>query len=163
VIAPTTVRILGGWRATIFAFVALVGIAATTVQTFRLHYAEGRIAKWAQQVGRDAVKASESARAQEQAQAVAVANVGEAYEKGKRDAEAAGKRTAADLRAGNLKLRELWQGCEARGVSGAAATSGEPDASADDRADSAGRIVRAADEADAQVRALQDFIRAERK
>jgi hypothetical protein len=158
-IAPTTVRILGGWRATAFALLALVALTAAGVQTFRLHYAEGRIAKWAQQVGRDAVKASEAAREKEQARAAAAAAVGEAYEKGKQDAEAAGKRVADDLRAGNLRLRERWQGC----VSSAAATPGEPDASAEDRANSAGRVIAAGDAADAQVRALQDFIRAERK
>lgn len=85
------------------------------------------------------------------------------YEQDKINAEAAADRTIADLRAGTLRLRERWHGCEARSMSAPAGSSGEPDASADDRAESAGRIVRAADEADAQIRALQDFIRSERQ
>lgn len=85
------------------------------------------------------------------------------YEQDKIDAEAAAKRTADDLRAGNLRLRQQWEGCKAGGVPQADRAAGQPDASADDRAESASRIVRAADEADAQIRALQEFIRAERQ
>lgn len=85
------------------------------------------------------------------------------YEREKVNAQAAADRTIADLRAGTLRLRERWQGCEARSMSAPAGSSGEPDAAAADRAESAGRIVRAADEADAQIRALQDFIRSERQ
>lgn len=85
------------------------------------------------------------------------------YEREKVNAQAAADRTIADLRAGTLRLRERWQGCEARSMSAPAGASGEPDAAAADRAESAGRIVRAADEADAQIRALQDFIRSERQ
>ena len=85
------------------------------------------------------------------------------YEQDKLNAEAAAKRTADDLRAGNLRLRQQWEGCKAGGVPQANGAAGQPDAAADDRAESAGRIVRAADAADAQIRALQDFIRSERK
>lgn len=85
------------------------------------------------------------------------------YEQDKINAEAAAKRTADDLRAGNLRLRQQWEGCKAGGVPQANRAAGQPDAAADDRAESAGRIVRAADDADAQIRALQDFIRSERQ
>lgn len=85
------------------------------------------------------------------------------YEQDKINAEAAAKRTADDLRAGNLRLRQQWEGCKAGGVPQANGAAGQPDAAADDRAESAGRIVRAADDADAQIRALQDFIRSERE
>jgi hypothetical protein len=84
------------------------------------------------------------------------------YEQDKLNAESAAKRTADDLRAGNLRLRQQWEGCKAGGVPQANGTPGQPDAAADDRAESAGRIVRAADAADAQIRALQEFIRSER-
>ncbi len=83
------------------------------------------------------------------------------YEQDKINAEADAKRIVADLRTGNMRLRGLWEGCEAR-LPQADGTTGQPDAEADDRAESAGRIVRAADDADAQIRALQDFIRSER-
>lgn len=84
------------------------------------------------------------------------------YEQDKIHAEADAKRVVADLRTGNLRLRSMWEGCQAR-LPQADGSPGEPDASSDDRAESAGRIVRAADEADAQIKGLQDFIRSERE
>lgn len=109
--------------------------------------------------GKAQLAASEAARKHEQADAANSAKIAQAYEQGKVDAQAAGKRVADDLRAGNLKLRKRWQGC----VSGTPASPGEPDADAADRAESAGAIVRAAREADEQIKGLQDLLRAERK
>ena len=106
----------------------------------------------------DAIKASEGARKIEADKARAANAVAEKYEQDKKDAEAAAKRVADDLRAGNLRLRKLWEGCQARPAAQSDSAS-QSDAAADDRAESAGRIVRAAREADAQIRALQDFIR----
>ncbi|WP_261370013.1 endopeptidase [Lysobacter antibioticus] len=83
------------------------------------------------------------------------------FEQEKRDAEANGAAVAAGLRAGSLSLRKRWEGCEAR-MSAAGAGGGEPDAGAADRAESAGRIVRAAAECDAQVRGLQAQVKADR-
>ena len=108
---------------------------------------------------REALKGSERARAKEAAQAKAANAIADQYEKDKRDAEAAGKRTADELRAGNLRLRAQWQGCEARRMPTSSGSASEPDAAADDRAESAGRIIGAADAADAQIRALQNFLR----
>ncbi|HED4877380.1 TPA: endopeptidase [Stenotrophomonas maltophilia] len=79
-----------------------------------------------------------------------------------RDAESKGAAVADGLRAGNLRLQQRWAGCEAR-VSELGASSGPVDDSADDRADSAGRIVRAAAACDAQVRGLQALVRADRE
>ncbi len=84
------------------------------------------------------------------------------YEQEKADAESKGADVADGLRAGNLRLQQRWAGCEAR-VSDLAAASGQPDGAADDRADSAGRIVRAAAACDAQVRGLQALVRADRE
>ncbi|WP_286075687.1 endopeptidase [Stenotrophomonas sp. 59] len=84
------------------------------------------------------------------------------YEQEKADAESKGAAVADGLRAGNLRLQQRWAGCEAR-VSDLAAASGQPDGAADDRADSAGRIVRAAAACDAQVRGLQALVRADRE
>lgn len=105
------------------------------------------------------VKAISAARDKEAASAKAANEVAAQYEKDKRDAEAAGKRTADELRAGNLRLRAQWQGCEARRMPTSSGSASEPDAAADDRAESAGRIIGAADAADAQIRALQNFLR----
>lgn len=79
-----------------------------------------------------------------------------------RDAESKGAAVADGLRAGNLRLQQRWAGCEAR-VSDLATAPGQPDGAADDRADSAGRIVRAATTCDAQVRGLQALVRADRE
>ncbi|WP_093820141.1 hypothetical protein [Stenotrophomonas indicatrix] len=91
--------------------------------------------------------------------AEAVANQ---YEQEKADAESKGTAVADGLRAGNLRLQQRWAGCEAR-VSDLAASPGQSDGAADDRADSAGRIVRAAAACDAQVRGLQALVRADRE
>ncbi len=69
------------------------------------------------------------------------------------------QRLVADLRAGNVRLREQWAGCRSQ-VSGDAGAGQEPDAGADDRAASAGRVVRAADDADIQIRGLQQYAEA---
>lgn len=89
-----------------------------------------------------------------------LARIAAEYEQDKIDAQAAADRVVADLRADNLRLSKRWAGCPA--VPQAAATAGQPDAAADDRAESAGRIVRAAAECDAQVRGLQAIVLADR-
>lgn len=90
--------------------------------------------------------------------------VSAAYEKGKADAEANAKRIVADLRAGNLVLRERWSACKAGdGLPNPAANTGEPDAGTADRDESAGRIVQAAAQCDAQVKGLQNLLRLERQ
>ena len=125
--------------------------AASVQAKFDKHLAQDAIA---------AQKASEAARQHEQRDAANSAKVAEAYEQGKRDAEVAGKRVADDLRAGNLRLRKQWQGCQ--NLPGPSTGAAEPDAGAADRNESAGAIVRAAREADEQIKGLQDILRAER-
>lgn len=100
------------------------------------------------------------ARAKELADAKANAETKVKYEKELHDAQDDADRTIADLRAGNLRLRKQWQ-CPAiasAGVSTPAAGGSVAAGSADDRDQSAGRIVRAAAEADAQIRALQRIV-----
>jgi len=152
-----------GYRAAAFALLAVLACGAAGVQTVRLHHAQNAAKRATESSLAAALKASEAARAEEQTRARYIAGVADAYDKGKADAQAQGERVAADLRAGNLQLRQRWQGCEARHVPGAPAGAVEPDAGADDRAASAGRIVRAAAECDAQVRGLQALIRADRQ
>ena len=114
-------------------------------------------------------RASERAAEQEanrykDALATAQNAVSAAYEKGKKDAEATAKRTVADLRAGNLVLRNRWTACEANlGVPTATPAPSEPDAGTGDREESAGRIVQAADQCDTQVKGLQELLRLGRK
>lgn len=106
-----------------------------------------------------------AARKLEQAKAAGTIAAADAYAKGKHDAEMAADSVVDDLRTGTLRLRDEWQGCQARldgALSGAAAAAGRADAAEQRRAESAGRIVRAAAECDAQVSALQALVRADR-
>lgn len=108
--------------------------------------------------------AADAAGALSKARRDAAQAAADAYSKGKDDAERAGSNVVADLRTGALKLRDEWRGCQARldgALSGAAAAAGRADAAEQRRQDSAGRIVRAAEQCDAQVTALQAFLRAE--
>jgi hypothetical protein len=155
----TIVALLGGIRATCFAALAALLLTATGVQTARLHYAEGRLTHWVAEAAKQSAAAQMAARKAEQDKAQALAEVANQYEQDKAHAKAAADRTIADLRAGNLRLQDRWAGC----VPGATPGAGQPDAAADDRAASAGRIVQAADDADAQIRGLQEALKADRK
>lgn len=102
--------------------------------------------------------------ADERARAQRLNEIAQQYETERANAQAEADRIIADLRSGNLRLHQRWQACTATGeLSAAAARSGIADAGADDRAESASRIVRAAAECDAQVRGLQAVIRADRE
>ena len=108
--------------------------------------------------------ATEAASRHKDELAAAQNKVSAAYEKGKSDAEATAKRAVADLRAGNLVLHNRWTACQASlGMPAAPAAPGEPDAGTADRNESAGRIVQAAAQCDAQVRGLQELLLLERK
>ena len=96
------------------------------------------------------------ARAAEQKDAREKHAAGEAYERGKADAQAASDAVVSDLRAGNVRLRDHWQGCVATDrLSRAAADAGQPDADAELRFADAGTAVRLADQCDAWIRSLQ--------
>ena len=72
------------------------------------------------------------------------------------NAKAKADRIAADLRAGNIKLRNHWRGCAAPQA------ASNPEGADEDsrlREESAGRIIGNAAEADSWIRALQDVIR----
>jgi hypothetical protein len=114
----------------------------------------------ADQLG-DALKASEKARAAEHAQALKFQGIADNYLQEKADAQAKADRTIADLRAGTVRLRSQWQGCQARGVSAAPASASQPDADAQLRSKGASDLVRIAAEADAQIRGLQAALKAQ--
>ena len=108
--------------------------------------------------------ATEAADRYKDALATAQNAVSAAYEKGKADAEANAKRVVADLRAGNLVLRDRWTSCQASsGLPRPTPDTSEPDARTADRDESAGRIVQAAAQCDAQVKGLQSLLRLERQ
>lgn len=103
-------------------------------------------------------------RKAEQDKATALAGVAQQNEQDRADAQDAYERDVANLRAGNLRLQQRWQASESTcRVSGAAASAAVADAAAADREASAARIVRAARDADAQIRGLQAVVREDRK
>lgn len=104
-------------------------------------------------------KAVADARAKEAADRKALAAITDTYKKDLADAKRNADHTVADLRAGIIRLRKQWT-CP--GVPQAAAGGPGADDAADDRAASAGAIVRAAADADARIRALQSVIRQDR-
>jgi len=141
---------------------ALVAIAGFF---YVLHWgAEQYQAGVAYQVGLDTtdkLKQSEAYRAKEAQQAQALHDADQKYQQDLAHAKAESDAVIAGLRAGNLRLRKAWA-CLPSSSAPAASTS-QPDAATDDRNASAGRIVRAADDADAQIRGLQAVLNAERE
>lgn len=149
----------------IYAIAALLLMALSFAAgwSWRGSRADAAINKAALAQSKAETAAQADARAAEHASARRANEIAESYERGKQDAQVTSDRIAGDLRAGNLKLRDAWAGCETQRLSDAAASASKPDAGADDRAASASRIVRAAAEADAQIRGLQALVKADRE
>lgn len=149
-------------RALLVALIALAGFAVwqrgTVAQAERARD-NAQTAKKVAEQERDSAIAVIAVERQRVKRAEAVATQ---YEQEKADAESKGAAVADGLRSRAIRLQDRWAGCEAR-VSELGTSSGPVDDSADDRADSAGRIVRAAAACDAQVRGLQALVRADRE
>lgn len=160
------------WKAKAWALAAAIGLwgwsghAAHDALQVRYAQLEAQAAKDAADAAHARAERAEAIRKWDAERAGSVGRIGEAYEKGKHDAQIAGQAAAADLRSGALRLRKLWHGCEARSagaVPDATASAGERDAEAVDRAEAAGRIVRIGAEADAQLRACQAILEDDRR
>ena len=123
--------------------------------------AETALAQYRQEAAEQIAAAESMARQAEHRHAADMARIGQEHQEALRNAQAGYDRTVADLRSGNLRLQERWRSCAAS-LPGPGGAAGQPDAAADDRSESAGRIVRAAAECDAQVLGLQGVIRADR-
>ena len=108
------------------------------------------------------VEAVQGARQAEHEQGQVLAGIGAKHEQDRMAAEAVPAAVVADLRAGVVRLREEWAGCETRALSEAAAGAAERDASARLREQGAADLVRIGRDADDQVRACQAVITAER-
>jgi len=132
------------------------------VQSCRLDVAQKALSIAATKQVKAERDASQSARLEEQTRARYIAGVDAAYQRGLTDAQAKGERVAADLRAGTLKLRHLWQGCAARPVSGVAADPSVPDAEDGLRFASAGRITGTVAACQAERDALLGIAEADR-
>lgn len=153
------VSILGGWRATSFAFIAAVLFASGAYDRHRANTAEQALTNRIAQDNAAEVSANLAARTRELELTNASASISKAYEDGKYEAQQVGERVADDLRNDAVRLRSWWTGCEAGRLSDSARASSQFNAAAENRAKSAGRIVSAAHECDAQVIALQGLVK----
>lgn len=156
-------------RAVVAAVFALTAIALGTsigwIEGDRFGYTRGidhgnaQVATLQAQVAQANIKAIAAARSAENAQADAMAVAATNYERGKADANADANAVIAGLRGGSLKLRDDWTPSVTGGVPATAASLAGADAAERRRQESAGRIVGAAEQCDAQVAGLQQVIR----
>lgn len=102
-----------------------------------------------------AVQQTNQARDNERATATDLAAIGAKHEDDRTAAAAVPDAVVADLRAGNLRLRDGWASCETQRLSDAAASAGQRDEGADGREEFAGAVVRVGRDADDQLRACQ--------
>ncbi|MBB5875881.1 hypothetical protein [Xanthomonas sp. 3498] len=107
--------------------------------------------------------AQADARQTEHTQGQAMADIGAKHEEDRTAAAAVPAAVVADLRAGNLKLRDGWASCETQRLSEASASTRERDAATQYREEFAARIVRIGRDADDQLRAAQAVIKADRE
>ncbi len=101
-------------------------------------------------------------RTTEHTQAAVLADIGAKHEEDRRAAEAVPVAVVADLRTGNLQLRDDLATCNTARLSAAVAGAVERDAGAQLRAEVAGAVVQVGRDADDQVRAAQAVIEADR-
>ena len=154
----------------LYALLAAAGIAgiAAGVQTVRLSNERADHAETKRQTAETlarlaelTAKAATAVRARE-TEVRDLLDASNAFrEQGIADAVESQQVLVADLRAGNRRLRQQWAGCPAAdAVPGDSGTESGADGGAELRAESAGRIARAGDDADIQVRGLQAYARA---
>lgn len=111
-----------------------------------------------------ALETERRVRAGEHAKAAELAAIAEKYEKDKVANEQKQDRLVADLHAGNVRLRQLWKASAATAkLSNAVACASLADGDAKLREEAIGRVLRAGADADAQIRGLQEVIKADRK
>lgn len=157
-----------GWKYASLTLAVLAVIAIGAALYFRgdsaISDARADKAESERDSARAEVNALKVARDTEHRKAKEAQAIAAKYEDEKRAIETESARVVADLRAGNLRLRQLWQAQAATAdLPRAAASASKPHDQATDRAESAGRIIRAAAECDAQVRGLQAVIEADRR
>lgn len=156
------------WKLASAVLTVLAVVALLSALYFRgsaaLSDAGARTAQQEADYQRSRANAVEGVLIKERAKNEALVEISTKYEADKREIETAAERTVADLRAGNLRLRQLWEAKAATAdLSATVAAASQPDDGAADRKESASRIVRAAAECDAQVVRLQEVIRADRQ
>jgi len=144
-------------RASLYLNIALA--IALVAMGFALQHQRLRTAHYATAYAKAETKAVLEAREAEQRHANEIAAIADKYEQDKRAADEAQRKLVRDLRAGTVRLQKRWSGC----VSEAAASAAESDAAARDREESIARVLRAARDADDQIKRLQEVVRKDRE
>ena len=101
-------------------------------------------------------------RAEEQSNALLLADIGAKHEEDRAAAPAVADAVVADLRSGALRLRNDLAACHTDLLSQTAAGAVERDAATQRREEFAGRVVRSGRDADDQLRACQAVVAADR-
>lgn len=166
------VSAIGGVRATAFLGLALALGVTAGVQTLRLDSSKSSLAKEqashaayrTEMTALTAKAATLAAQARvefQEAQARAEAN----YQAGRDSAEQHQATVVADLRSGNLRLRNEWQGCmsSASASEAPSTASSGPNEQAPVSAEAFGRVLRVGLDADNQVTWLQAELLATRQ
>ncbi|GAA0911099.1 hypothetical protein GCM10009552_24080 [Rothia nasimurium] len=154
----TSVRIAG--TAGFLLCIALAYTAGHRIESLR---ADAQLAAFQKRAAEERDVANQAQLQRERNQAAAFDQVAAHYEEERQHAKTEADRVIADLRAGTLRLRDRWATQMLAGKALAATRAARTDAGTADRAQSAGRIVRAAVECDAQVRGLQSILTKERE
>ena len=154
------------WGCILVAVLAVAAAITATVfhiQNLKLH-GDYDAAIGERDTARAEVDALKGVLDTERRKAEALTAIAEQYEQDKATNDRKQSDLVASLRAGNERLHQRWQAALATGdLSRTVASAAESDAAARDREESAARAVRAAADADAQIRGLQEVIRADRK
>ena len=124
--------------------------------------AEGKEARQEASASAAQVQQVNEVRATEHSQADKLAAIGAKHEEDRAAAEAVPDAVVADLRAGNLRLRDDLATCNTSRLSEAVAGTVERDAGAQLRDEIAGALVQIGRDADNHVRACQAVIAADR-
>lgn len=134
---------------------ALVLGLTAGVQTMRLNHAKTNHAQTMAKIAEAAAESARLARETEQRHGAIMGAVAQQHQEDLQHAQATYDATVFDLRSGAIRLQDRW-GCAdlSRVNTGPGLTDGQ----ADDRSESAARIVRAAQECDSQVLGLQAVV-----
>ena len=155
------ISLLGGWRATVFA---MLWIVMSVIVIFQNAYDLHQKAAWAkerEEAAKEAVRAASRYKEAENRHIQEMALLGEQHEQERTAALAMEADVVSSLRAGTVRMRHAWEACEQRGVvSSSSPAASKRDAPSPDRAALAGAIVRAGRDADDQIKACQEVIRA---
>lgn len=164
---------LGGARATLFAALAAAFLLVAGVQTWRLGNTQDAYAAYRDKVIAATAKAAQAAATAREkaleARAAYLLKSGEAenaYQAGRESAINYQNTVVADLRNGNLRLRNEWAGCMSQRVpsSGpATASASGSDEATSVPAEAFGRVLRVGADADNQVQWLQSQLIATRE